>query len=87
MPHFQQLLEERAAIEQELWTELEWQELPGKKRSYVVLRRQGVDPNDREDWPSQDAWLQEELEAFHTVFGPRVKELNAGDDTPEPTTA
>jgi hypothetical protein len=83
--HFQQLLEERAAIEQELGTELEWQELPGKKGSYVVLRRQGVDPNDHEDWASQHAWLQEKLEAFHKVFGPRVKELSAEDSSPEPT--
>jgi hypothetical protein len=64
---------------------LEWRELPAKKVSQVVLRRKGVDPNDRTGWPEQHAWLQEKLEAFHRVFGPRIKELDAGAHTPEQT--
>ena len=77
-PHFHLLAGDRAAIESELGTELEWRELPGKKESHVVLRR-SADPTRREEWPEQHAWLRDKLEAFHRVFGPRIKELNAGD--------
>ena len=36
-------------------------------------------------WPEPHAWLREELEASRRVFGPRIKERDAGDDAPEPT--
>jgi hypothetical protein len=64
---------------------VEWRELPGKKESHVVLRR-SADPTRREDWPEQHDWLRDKLEAFHRVFGPRIKELSAEDYIPEPTT-
>ena len=63
-------------------TEVEWREMPGKKQSNVVLRR-SADPTRREEWPEQHAWLRDKLEAFHRVFGPRIKELNAGDNAPD----
>ncbi|HEX8201945.1 MAG TPA: DUF4268 domain-containing protein, partial [Isosphaeraceae bacterium] len=82
-PHFHLLAHDQAAIESELGTEVEWRELPGKKECHVVLRRP-ADPTRREDWPEQHAWLQDALEAFQRVFGPRIKGLNAGTDAPEP---
>jgi len=63
---------------------LEKRDLPGRKQSNVVLRRL-ADPTRREDWPEQHIWLKVNLKAFHRVFGPRIKGLDAGEYTPEPT--
>ncbi len=82
--HLHLLVRDEAAIEFESGTELGWPDLPGKKESQVVLRR-SADPTRREDWPEQHAWLRDSLEAFHRVFGPRIKGLNAGGGDPEPT--
>jgi hypothetical protein len=76
-PHFHPLSKDRAVIEAELGEALDWRELPTKKQSNVVLHRLDVDPTVRADWPEQHAWLQDKLESFHRVFGPRVKALKA----------
>lgn len=83
-PHFHLLAKDRAAIEGEFGTSLEWRELPAGKESHVVLRRSDCDPSQRENWPEQHAWLQSNLEAFHKVFGRRIKELILEHDTPQP---
>jgi hypothetical protein len=77
--YFALLEQERAAIEEEIDAELEWSEMPGKKRSYISLRWNGIDPLDRTQWPKPQEWIAERLEQFHKCFAPRVKELNAGD--------
>jgi hypothetical protein len=74
--HFSMLSKERAAIEAELGAVLEWRELPSMQGTRVVLRRLGTDPSAREGWPEQHAWLQDKLEAFSRVFGPRIKALD-----------
>ena len=76
-PHFHLLLKDKDAVEAELGMNVEWLKLPARKESHVVLRRSDSDPSHREEWPEQHAWLQDKLEAFHKVFGPRIKELNA----------
>jgi hypothetical protein len=81
--HFRLLAQDRAAVEAELGEPLEWREALTKKDSSVVLRRPGVDPTDRTDWPRQHGWLQERLEAFRRVFGPRVKALKAEPTVPD----
>ena len=58
---------------------LEWEELPNRKESRVALRRNGMDPTDRKDWPEQHKWLADHLEAFYKGFSPRVKELDADE--------
>jgi hypothetical protein len=83
-PYFHLLAKDRAAIEGELGMSLDWCELPARKQSHVVLRRSNSDPSQHEDWPEQHAWLQRNLEAFHKVFGPRIKELNPEHGTLEP---
>lgn len=80
--HFHLLLNQQAAIEGTLGTPLDWRELPGKKMSVVALRKGMMDPNVRDEWPEQHAWLMERLQAFHQVFGPRVRNLNAADYQP-----
>ena len=39
-------------------------------------------PSRSEQWPNQFAWLQEKLKAFHPIFAPRIKSLNAADYQP-----
>lgn len=74
---FQHLQSQRAAIEQEASTALEWQELPGKKESRVALRLGGVEPLNRAQWPEYHRWLREKLELLHRIFAQRVKSLPA----------
>jgi hypothetical protein len=31
---------------------------------------------DRSQWPQQHQWLRENLERFHSVFAPRVRQLD-----------
>jgi len=72
--HFKLLEADRAAIEQEAGTPLDWRELPHRKQSHVVLTK-AVDPSDRKDWPAQHNWCLKTLETFHKVFSHRVKNL------------
>jgi hypothetical protein len=51
-----------------------------------VVLRNSADPTRREDAPEQHARLRGKLEAFHRVFRPRIKGLDAGDLALEPTT-
>jgi hypothetical protein len=52
----------------------------------VVLRNSAV-LTQPENWPGQRAGLRGKLEAFHRVFRPRIKRLDAGDLAPEPTSS
>lgn len=78
-PHYHLLKQDREAIEEELGVRLEWMELPNKKESRIMLRRQGENPGDRQRWAEQHEWFRKQLEAFREVFGPMVKGLDAGD--------
>lgn len=77
-PHFRLLLEDREAIEQEIGGSLDWEELPNRKESKVVLRRP-ADPTEKADWASQHVWLAETLAKFHAAFSERVKALDASE--------
>ena len=77
-PHFYLLLEDKAELHSEIGAELKWPDQPANKYSYISLYRE-ADPEDREDWDEQHEWLCKQLETFHTVFSPRVKELDASD--------
>ena len=78
-PHFYLLEGDKADIEEEIGAELEWDEKHGRKQSYINFSLEDTDPGDREDWHRQHQWLCEQLEAFHRVFSPRVKTLDAND--------
>ncbi len=75
-PLFYLLQQQKAEIETALGTTLEWQLLPERKQSNILLRNTALDPTDRGQWPLQQVWLKENLESFRTVFGPRVKALD-----------
>lgn len=80
--HFHLLAEEKAAIEQEVGSVLEWDELPNRKVSKISLERPG-DPTDKSDWPRQHDWLAQTLERLYHAFSPRVKTLDASEYEPE----
>ena len=82
-PHFYLLERYKVDIEEEIGAELEWEERPGRKQSYISLSQEEIDLEDRQDWNRQHQWLCEKLEIFHKVFSPRVKTLNASDYVPE----
>jgi len=73
---FGSLNSQRAAIEAELGEKLEWFADAGSKHSKVRLRRLDSPPDDRRNWPMQHEWLQNQLEAFHRVFVPRIMAFN-----------
>jgi hypothetical protein len=70
-----ELAADKAAIEAEFGEPLEWQELPTKKASRIVIFRDGFDPSDVATFADQHAWMLSRLEAFRRVFGNRIKAL------------
>ena len=78
---FDQLLEQKEAIETELGEELHWDrmdDLPNDTRKdvRVSLYRKDSDPGERANWPSQHIWLASKLNMFHRAFSLRVRELS-----------
>lgn len=74
-------------IHQAVGEPLDWQELPGQKRSRINLYRHGENPSDETRRAEQHAWLREKLERFREAFVPRLKTLpprNAGGSSEEP---
>ena len=81
--HFNVLKQDRIDIETAISAELEWEEKPEQKRSYISRSLEDTNLEDRQDRDRQHQWLCGQLETFHKVFSPRVKELDAGDYLPE----
>ena len=77
-PHFYLLQEQRHHIENAIDERLDWQEKPDKKESWIYLSRK-ADPWDRSEWISQHQWLKDKLEAYHTVFAPIIRTLDAAE--------
>jgi hypothetical protein len=65
---------QKTEIERELGLKLTWSNQEGTKSRKVYIRRD-ADISDRKDWTNQHRWLKEKLEAFYTVFAPRIKAL------------
>ncbi len=82
-PHFHLLEGDRADIEEEIGAELDWEETEEREQNYIELSMYDTDLEDRQDWNRQHQWLCDNLEAFHKVFSPRVKVLDASDYVPE----
>ena len=83
-PHFYLLKRDKVDIEREIGAKLEWDEKHGRERNYINLSfPEEINLEDRSDWDKQHQWLYEQLEIFHKVFSPRVKELDASDYLPE----
>ena len=73
------LQQQREAIEQELDYPLEWEELPARRDCRISSYLNSVNPEDESDWSRQHEWLAKRLNDMHSVFFPRLRELNADD--------
>jgi hypothetical protein len=81
--HYHLLQQDRAAIENEIGTSLDWRENLSKIESHLYIYAREMDPTIHERWPEQHEWMREKLEILKTVFAPRVKLLNASEYRPE----
>jgi Domain of unknown function (DUF4268) len=75
---FEQLEAQRTEVESKLGETLTWHNPSGKRMKRIYLRK-AVKLADRNQWPEYREWLRQKLEAFHSVFGPRVKALVAAE--------
>ncbi|WP_370180137.1 DUF4268 domain-containing protein [Alteriqipengyuania sp.] len=78
--YFDQLMQEREAIDAEIGDPLNWDrmdDLPNDTRKDVriSLYLKDADPGVRVEWTSQHTWLANKLNLFHSVFAPRVRDL------------
>ena len=81
--YFWLLQEQQEAIEKAFGETLEWNELPGNKRSRISLTKGDTDPLDENDWLHQYEWFTTQLEVFDTVFRERIQGLDVADWIPE----
>jgi hypothetical protein len=73
---FRALFAHKEEIEAQFGEPLEWQELPGRKASRIVIFKTGVDPAQEAQYPELHRWMLEKMERFRLVFAPRVRELS-----------
>jgi hypothetical protein len=66
---------EQQLIDQAVGDPLDWQELPGQKRSRVNLYKLNESPSDETRRSEQHAWLLAKMERFRSAFVPRLKML------------
>jgi hypothetical protein len=78
---FNTLLEQRAEIEAAFGGPLDWQLLPERVASRIVIHLADADVTDRSDWPRQHSWIVKQLSRFRQVFTERVKALRL-DEAP-----
>jgi hypothetical protein len=83
---FHLLMKDKDKIEQDIGFGLDWQELPEKTASRIVIYKQ-ADPTDEKSWPAQYKWFQETIEGFDRVFRQRVRNLNPEQWNPEEAAA
>lgn len=73
---FDELEIQKAQIEDEFGTSLEWDRLPSRQSARIYLMQSDVDPANERDWKAQHHWLADHLERFQRIFGPRVRQLS-----------
>ena len=78
-PHFHLLYRDKAEIENEIGSGLDWRELPSRDESHIYLHKREVDPLDRSKWMEYQNWFAEALDIFTAVFSTRVQSLDAAD--------
>lgn len=72
---FDHLESERATIETEFGSPLNWQRLNEKKGCRIAVYRIDLDPTNQGHWPQQQAWFLDQLERFARVFRSRIDGL------------
>lgn len=79
---FHILAKDKAAIEQEIGSTLEWKELP-EKTSSKIIQFKDADPTNEVDWANQHIWFKERIERFDKVFRTRLRNLDPEQWNPE----
>ena len=74
--YFEQLEQDREAIESELNFELVWMPLPDKKACRIIGYHPMKDFSDKDSWITLQEWMVPALEQMHTTFSRRVRNLN-----------
>jgi hypothetical protein len=74
--YFEILASKKSDIETEIGQPLIWSNPPAKQTCKAYVRR-SANFLDSSQWPQQQEWLRENLEKFHRVFAPRIKQLDA----------
>lgn len=74
--YFDQLLEYKMAVEEELRFPVEWQRLEGKQEARICVTRRNSDPTRREDWQDQHKWLLDTMLKFQIAFSPLIRNLD-----------
>ena len=72
---FDDLKEQKEAIDVELEESLDWERLDDSKASRISIRRQGSIDDDPDTLKELQDWMVERLLKFKEVFGPRLAEL------------
>ena len=75
---FADLFINKDKIENELSEQLDWEELPNKKASRIILRTNG-DFFNQENWGNYHTWMLEKVIDFQKVFGKYVKLSSTGN--------
>lgn len=71
--YFRALFEDRATVEEEIGTQLEW--IEGDPSCSIQLTVD-KDPTDISDWDVQIEWMCENLRDFNKVFTPRIRSID-----------
>ena len=69
---FEALRAESEAVEKIVGASLDWQPLPGKKASRILLRAP-IDANEEENWPAAFEWFAVTVPKFRAAFEKRVR--------------
>jgi Domain of unknown function (DUF4268) len=80
-----QLEVDKAAIESEIGSPLQWNPNPTKRDKIIALFRP-VDLQKRDKWPEYCDWLAETVAKFRKTFMPRVKALKLTSNVDDPVT-
>ena len=83
LAYFKLLEQQKDQIEHEIGAVLDWNELPERKASRIILFRDNCDPLNQSCWTDYHQWMKEKLELFDTVFRQRIKQIDPADWAPE----
>ena len=72
-PYYAALLHQRAEIESELGSRVDF---VGRPRTSSVELTEGKDPLDEDDWPAQIEWFKDMFERFDRVFRNRIQAID-----------
>lgn len=73
---FDHLEAQASRFESDFGAALNWDRMPDRQTSRVVISLDDADPLDESDWPRQHEWLAEQLRNFQRVFRAAVQELD-----------